>query len=853
MLRRAWLVLVALPVCDWLLPPTSAVAGDLISIVGPLDAGAAQRIVKHVAFYGDYGTLAIGEGDATAVRELVAVGFDARSHGAWPEHADVLVTALDHVPVGADVLVRTPRQALVLVAHDALPQVAHRCAHEAQPVERIPFLPSRGFVDPRGLAPGALAAITPDARITALVAQVSTANLQATVNQLASYGTRRADSQGIQNAKNWLIQQFQAIPGLTVTTTQFNASYAPNIVVTKTGLVHPERIVVLGAHYDSINLSGAAASAPGADDNASGSAGVLESARLLAQVDFESTIRLVLFSAEELGLVGSGADAVGLNSAGANVIGMLNMDMIAHRNVGDALDLDFATNNTDAALTQFCRDVTAAYVPSLPTVTGVLTAGTSDHQSYQSNGIPAAFLFEDLTGYSTVIHTANDTVGGSANDFTLATKITQAFVASAATLANPVDLVLAHTPLPSTTDAGGPYPLAVSVTSLTSAAPSACSVTWRVDGGPTQTVDLFASGTPGAFVGSLPGVAQGKVEYWLLATDDLGRTQWLPDAITPGGAMFSFFVGTTATLFSDGFEAAGENGWTSGQVAVQNDWQKGTPQGKGGFDPASAGAGANARGNDLGIGNFNGNYASNASNWLESPAINASTSTGLRLRFLRHLSVEDGLFDQAAIRVNGALVWQNPATAGGSAHLVDSAWTAQEVDVSAFADQQPAVKVRFELKADGGLEFGGWTIDDVQLVKVQPGSRAPLVASARYVSASLGSSTSFDVELGAAFAGRTVVLATSATTGSPGTVIGGVPLPIQFDPVTNLGFTLLNTPAFANFAQPLGGLGDTTVAPTLNLPPLALPALAGFSLHLCAFTLAPTDVATNAVTLTFVP
>lgn len=852
MLRRALALLTALSGGVGLFTP-SAHAGELLSIAGPLAAGGAQRIAHVAALYGDYGTLAIAEGDAAAVNTLVALGFDAQSHGAWPEHADVLVSVLDHVPQNAQVLRRTARQALVVVPHGAVAQLEHRCAHEAQPVARVPFLPSRGFVDPRGIQAGAIAAITPDARITALVAQVNAAQLQATVQQLASYGTRRADSTGIQNAKNWLIQQFQAIPGLTVTTSQFNASYAPNIVVTKTGSVHPERVVVLGAHYDSINLSSSTGSAPGADDNASGSAGILECARLLAQVDYESTIRMVLFSAEELGLLGSAADAVALNGAGVDVLGMLNMDMIAHRNAGDAVDLDFATNNTDAALTQFCRDVTAAYVPTLPTVTGVLTAGTSDHQSYQQNGIPSAFLFEDLTGYSTVIHTANDTVGSSANDFALAALITKACLASAAELAKPVDLVLAHDALASTNDAGGPYPLSVDVTSLTSATPASCSVTWRVDGGAWQTADLLFSGTPGNYVGSLPGVAAGKIEYWLLGTDSLGRTQWLPDSITPGAATFSFYVGTTVALFSDGFEGAGENGWTSGQVAVQNDWQKGTPQGKGGYDPFAAGAGANARGNDLGIGNFNGNYASNASNWLESPAIDATSASGLRLRFLRHLSVEDGQFDRATIRVNGTTVWQNPATPGGTAHLVDSAWTAQELDVAALADGHPAVKLRFELQADGGLEFGGWTLDDVQLVSVQPGSRAPLVASARYVSASLGSSTQFSIELGSAFAGRTVVVALSATLGQPGTVLGGVTLPIQFDAVTNLGFTLLNSPVFVNFAQPLGGNGATTTAPTLNLPPLALPGLAGFSLHACAFTLAPTDVATNAVTLTFVP
>src|SRR6185503_16565436 len=177
------------------------------------------------------------------------------------------------------------------------------------------------------------------------------------------YFTRRADSAQVITAKNWIVAQLQAIPGLTVTTSTFDASYGPNIIATKAGSVHPERVIVLGAHYDSINASGASLTAPGADDNASGSAGLLETARLLAQGDFENTVRCVWFCAEEFGLVGSDADAQALDAAGAQVRAMLNMDMIAYRQAGDPFDLDLVTSNTDPSLTQFCRDVTAVYVP----------------------------------------------------------------------------------------------------------------------------------------------------------------------------------------------------------------------------------------------------------------------------------------------------------------------------------------------------------------------------------------------------------------------------------------------------------------------------------------------------------
>ena len=105
-----------------------------------------------------------------------------------------------------------------------------------------------------------------------LVAQVSAADIQATTAQLSSYFTRRADSATVLVAKDWLVAQLAAIPGVQVSTSTFTTGYGPNIIATIPGNVHPERVVVLGAHYDSINQSGATLAAPGADDDGSGSA-----------------------------------------------------------------------------------------------------------------------------------------------------------------------------------------------------------------------------------------------------------------------------------------------------------------------------------------------------------------------------------------------------------------------------------------------------------------------------------------------------------------------------------------------------------------------------------------------------
>ena len=84
-------------------------------------------------------------------------------------------------------------------------------------------------------------------------------------------------------------------------------SLAPgNVVATKIGSTAPEYHILVGGHYDSIASGGLAGiSAPGADDNASGTAAALEIARLLAGVELDATVEFVLFTAEEIGLLGS--------------------------------------------------------------------------------------------------------------------------------------------------------------------------------------------------------------------------------------------------------------------------------------------------------------------------------------------------------------------------------------------------------------------------------------------------------------------------------------------------------------------------------------------------------------------
>lgn len=100
-----------------------------------------------------------------------------------------------------------------------------------------------------------------------------------------------------------------------------------NIIARLPGTSGSTDIVVVGAHFDSV------AEGPGSDDNASGTAGVLETARVLAQIRPTTTIEFVLFGLEEFrsgaGITNGSEDYVAdLVTRGVNVIAMLNMEMI---------------------------------------------------------------------------------------------------------------------------------------------------------------------------------------------------------------------------------------------------------------------------------------------------------------------------------------------------------------------------------------------------------------------------------------------------------------------------------------------------------------------------------------------
>jgi Peptidase family M28 len=203
----------------------------------------------------------------------------------------------------------------------------------------------------------------PDDDLVALLQEIDPNRIAATILQLTQFGTRHTQSsqtdpvRGIGAATAWVTQQMQAIAAtsngnMTVQEQTFvqqpvpNQITAPtsitNCITTLQGTASPERFYVVTGHLDSrvTNLLDNISDAPGADDDASGVACVLELARVFAQYQFPGTVIFATVAGEEEGLFGSTYMAQQMAAAGNDVQGMFSNDIIGTGNAHDGTPPD---------------------------------------------------------------------------------------------------------------------------------------------------------------------------------------------------------------------------------------------------------------------------------------------------------------------------------------------------------------------------------------------------------------------------------------------------------------------------------------------------------------------------------
>lgn len=216
----------------------------------------------------------------------------------------------------------------------------------------------------------------------------------ADVETLASHN-RYTHNPGIDDAREWLVAELESIGGLVVTTSSFlvGSTTAYNVIATLTGHTRPDEWYIVGAHYDSTSPTPQVA-APGAEDNGSGCAGVLEMARIFAAYPPEATTIFICYSAEELGLLGSYEHVDDLTASGDldKVQVMLNLDMIGYTSDSD-LDCMLETEPFASFLLDLFEDA-ALQFSSLRIVTDE-SACCSDHKPYLQAGVPALLTIEN--------------------------------------------------------------------------------------------------------------------------------------------------------------------------------------------------------------------------------------------------------------------------------------------------------------------------------------------------------------------------------------------------------------------------------------------------------------------------
>src|ERR1035437_5413603 len=334
-------------------------------------------------------------------------------------------------------------------------------------------------------------------KIQEMMGQVSEARIKAILEKLESFGTRNTMSNaddpvhGVGAARTWILNEMKSYsPKLEVRFEKFRVKKQGqrifkdvdlyNVIATLPGKKMPETVVVVSAHYDSLNLgtrsAGVAAGsgtgagaptgsgapgnttanltladfeknaelpAPGVCDDGSGTAVVMELARVMSQHDFDKTVAFEAFAGEEQGLIGSSLEAVKAKKEGQVIEAVLNNDIIGTDIAGNGrmgngsvnVYSDETMDSVSQQLSRYVRDIGERYLPSMKINTvfmGDRLGRGGDHTPFQWEGFAAVRVSTPNEVYANQ-HRATDTLANMSVPYTA--KVAQVNLVVAASLA----------------------------------------------------------------------------------------------------------------------------------------------------------------------------------------------------------------------------------------------------------------------------------------------------------------------------------------------------------------------------------------------------------------------------------
>jgi hypothetical protein len=385
-----------------------------------------------------------------------------------------------------------------------------------------------------------------------------------------------------------------------------------NVVGTMTGTIQPDQEYIVGAHFDSVNN-------PGADDNASGTALVLEAARILTQYDSAYTIRFIAFDREEQGLIGS-THYVN-DHFGDDILGMISADMVAYNTGANAADIK--CGNSSIALKNALVNAVAEYGDGLNAQpTGA--SGSSDHAPFEDAGYDACLVIEDWGNPN--YHQQTDNVDmPDYIDYALATRITRSVVGwltDAAEVDVPFDGLAFEYPngLPDYLDPNGGTVIRVEVVPSGAESPQPGTGLLHYDAGAGWQIVSMDEVSPNVYDAAMPGADCTLTIVYYFSAQSTTATTYDDPWFAPAETYAAIAAYAYAEPVHDDFET--DQGWVPQNFgATAGDWERGVPVNGSPFDPRTD---ADGSGQCYVTGNQGNENVDNGAVGLMSPELDLS-------------------------------------------------------------------------------------------------------------------------------------------------------------------------------------------------------------------------------------
>ena len=222
---------------------------------------------------------------------------------------------------------------------------------------------------------------------------------------------------------------------------QNNSATNINVLAVKTGTKYPNQYFVICSHYDDMPTG---TTAPGADDNASGTVAVLEAARILKNFPTEYSIIFATYDEEERGLYGSKAFVDSSFFRGDSIVCALNFDMIAYDANNDGKNTIVTNTPSEGNANDYIAAM-RTYAPTLVPIKLIDLTANSDHAAFWIRNYKAFMNIEDENELTPFYHTVNDKF--SSLNVTFFRNITRVAIASLTSFAKDMKMDFYHTPL----------------------------------------------------------------------------------------------------------------------------------------------------------------------------------------------------------------------------------------------------------------------------------------------------------------------------------------------------------------------------------------------------------------------